>query len=117
MRTIVLLGVLLLAGCVSSGDRPLQLISGAGAPYPAQARERGIEGFVMVRYDVDPSGQVVNPTVVSAEPAGVFDEAAITAVAAWKYSPRMVDGRPVTVRGLTSRVSFKLDGGDVYEDY
>ena len=117
MRTILLLGFLMLAGCAAGGDRPLQLVSGAGAPYPAEARERGLEGFVMVRYDVDESGRVVNPEVVSAQPAGVFDAAALAAVASWQYSPRMVGGEAVAVRGLTSRVSFKLDAGDAYEDY
>jgi protein TonB len=117
MRTILFLGVLIVAGCAASGDRPLQLVSGAGAPYPATARERGIEGFVMVRYDVDESGRVVNAAVVSAQPTGVFEEAALAAVSAWEYSPRMVDGKAVAVRGLTSRVSFKLDSGDSYEDY
>ncbi len=117
MRTILILGVLMLAGCVSGGDRPLQLVSGAGAPYPAEARAQGIEGFVMVRYDVDESGRVVNPAVVSAQPAGVFDEAALTAVSDWKYSPRMVNGEPVAVRGLTSRVAFRLGGGDAYDDF
>ena len=117
MKKLVMLVVLVLAGCLSGGDRPLQLVSGSGAPYPAQARSAGTEGYVVVRYDVDETGRVSNLSVAESEPPGVFDEAALKAVAAWRYNPRISDGQPRPVRGVSSRVEFKLgDGGD-YRDY
>jgi len=119
MRKVLLLmmGCLVLAGCLSSGDRPLQLLSGAGATYPPEARTQGLEGFVVVRYDVDATGRVVNLSVVEADPPGIFDGAALEAVAAWQYSPRQVNGQPQAVRGITSRVSFKLGDGEAYQEY
>lgn len=117
MKKVLLLGCLVLAGCLSSGDRPLQLISGSGAPYPPEARAQGIEGFVMVRYDVNEEGRVVNASVVDSEPAGLFDEAALKAVASWQYSPRQVNGQPQVVRGVTSRVTFQLGDGEAYREY
>jgi protein TonB len=117
MKKLVMLGFLVLAGCMSGGDRPLQLVSGSGAPYPAQARSDGIEGYVVVRYDVDETGRVTNLSVAESEPPGVFDEAALKAVAAWRYNPPISDGQPRPVRGVSSRVDFKLgDGGD-YREY
>jgi TonB family protein len=35
---------------------------------------------------------------VAAAPRGVFDEAALAAVAAWRYRPRVVNGRAVAQR-------------------
>lgn len=99
----------LLAGCLGSTNRPLQLLSGAGPIYPAQARADGVEGEVVVRYAVSEEGLVVNPTVVSAEPPGIFDVAALTAVASWRYSAPIHDGLRVAVPEVRSVVRFRLD--------
>jgi len=45
--------------------------------------------------------------VVSAEPGGVFDAAAVAAVAAWRYRPRVVNGRPVMQRSSVT-LSFNV---------
>jgi outer membrane biosynthesis protein TonB len=46
--------------------------------------------------------------VVAAEPGGVFDAAATEAVAAWRYLPRVVNGRPVAQRtSVTLRFSVE----------
>ena len=117
MKKLVMLGFLVLAGCMSGGDRPLQLVSGSGAPYPAQARSDGIEGYVVVRYDVDETGRVTNLSVAESEPPGVFDEAALKAVAAWRYNAPISDGQPRPVRGVRSRVDFQLGDGGEYREY
>ncbi|MCP5184318.1 MAG: energy transducer TonB [Pseudomonadales bacterium] len=108
--------LLLLSACATS-DRPLQLISGAEIDYPTEARDKGIEGSVVVGYDVDDSGAVRNAHVVSAEPPGVFDRAAVATVSSWRFNPRVVDGKPVAATGLTSELKFQLGGADRYADY
>lgn len=45
--------------------------------YPAQARERGQEGNVSVRFTVDRSGRVVEAAIVTASGVSVLDEAAM----------------------------------------
>lgn len=118
MRLLALLvSAALLSGCLGTQNRPLQLVSGAGPTYPADARSAGIEGEVVVRYDVSAEGQVVNARVESAEPAGVFDQAALATVRSWKFKAQVRDGEPQRVENLVSRVRFRLDDQDVYDGY
>lgn len=107
----------MLTGCLASQNRPLQLLSGDGPTYPPGARDGGVEGFVVVRYDVTVQGRVSNAEVVRAEPAEVFDDAALTAVRSWVFNPSLVDGQPRPEVGRESTVTFKLGGGDEYADY
>jgi TonB family protein len=108
--------VLVLSGCASR-DAPLQLLSGAGAIYPPDARAAGVEGYVVVRYDVGPDGRVAEPRVVRAEPRGVFEESALQAVSRWRFSEPKRDGAPTTVQGVESRLDFRLSGGEAYQNY
>jgi TonB family protein len=58
----------------------------AGVPeYPAAAQARSTRGHVEVEFTVTPAGAVENPRVVAAEPNGVFDAAALAAVARRRY--------------------------------
>jgi TonB family protein len=108
---------LLLAGCLGASNRPLQLLSGSGPTYPATARAEGVEGFVVVRYNVTLQGRVSNARVVRAEPAGVFDDAALVAVRSWVFNPSLVEGEPQAEVGRESTVTFKLGTSDEYADY
>ncbi len=117
-RTVAVTGVaLLLAGCLGASNRPLQLISGDGPRYPVAARADAVEGFVVVRYNVTRQGRVSNAEVVHAEPEGVFDAAALTAIRSWVFNPSLVDGAPQPEVGRESTVTFKLGSGDEYSDY
>lgn len=106
--------IVALAGC-AGGSGTLPLVSATGAVYPPDAKEAGIEGYVVVRYDVDTEGRVTNPRVVDAVPPGVFDEAALQAVSRWRFRPPAEADGPVT--GLESRLEFSLEGAQRYEDY
>lgn len=77
--------------------------------YPIQARQKGIEGWVDVKFDVGADGSVRNPVVVDADPKQIFDRAAVQAVKGWKYSPKIEDGRAVERRGFKVRIRFKLE--------
>ena len=87
------------------------------AAYPADARAQGIEGFVVVRYDVSVDGRVINARVVRADPPDVFDDAALSSVRSWRFNPALVDGVPRATQDVESKVTFKLDGGDEYAVY
>ena len=86
LKITLLIAGLALGGCASSG-RSLELVSGSAVVYPEEARAAGTEGFVVVRYDVDARGMVVNPTVVEAQPPGIFEAAAIETVSSWRFRP------------------------------
>lgn len=107
---------LVVLGC-ASGNRPAQLVSGPGPVYPPAAKTDGIEGRVTVVYDIEVDGRVTHLSVVSSEPAGVFDQAALAAVSRWKFNPRRVDGDPKASRRKQSTVTFKLAGADAYDRY
>lgn len=109
----LVLALALSVGC--SGARTLPLISAAGAVYPPDARAEGVEGYVVVGYDVDAEGRVVNARVVDSTPPGVFDESALAAVSRWRFQPPGAEAAPVT--GLTSRLDFTIDDGGRYDDY
>lgn len=117
MRIPLLLAAVLALGACASGDRPAQLVSAAGAVYPPLAREQGVEGYVVVRYDLDVEGRVHNVRVVSASPPDVFDEAAVQAVSRWRFRAPRENGVPQPVTGLQSRLDFTTDGGEAYQDY
>src|SRR5262245_38781283 len=70
--------------------------------YPFGALTRGIEGSVLLEYSVDARGRVVSPRVVEATPPGVFERAALHALARWRYQPHGGAARPMKVR-LTFR--------------
>lgn len=77
--------------------------------YPAHARMRRIEGFVDVEFIVDTNGRVRDARVVTANPPGVFDRAAINSVMYWRFEPKRQDGRPVEVTAR-QRIEFSLSG-------
>jgi TonB family protein len=53
--------------------------------YPPSAVSRGIDGFVAVNFTVTALGMVENASVAAAEPQGVFEQAALSAISRWRY--------------------------------
>ncbi len=99
-----------LGGCVSPNqDRPERWLGGAQIVYPEEARAAGIEGQVTVRYRIRSDGSVDHVEVVTSDPPGVFDDAAVLAVRTWRYQPATVDGKPVDVPNVISTLRFSLD--------
>jgi protein TonB len=96
----------------------LRFLSGEGPVYPAAARAAHVEGYVVVRYDVNAAGLVENVTVVESQPLGVFDAAALAAVAAWRFAAPTERGTPQPAPARVSRLEFKLGESKAYaEDY
>ena len=76
--------------------------------YPARALSRGLEGFVDLSFTVTTAGTVKDPIVLQST-SSLFERAAIRAVLKFKYKPRVVDGVPVEVPGVKTRISFMLE--------
>lgn len=76
--------------------------------YPRRALSRGIEGYAVIEYTVTKQGTVRDPRVVESKPEGVFDKAAVKSASRYKYKPRVIDGQPVEVPGVRTKISFKL---------
>ncbi len=111
-----LLASVLLLGCAGVQNRPMQLTSGTVPVYPPAAKAQGIEGEVVVRYGVTVDGRVINARVDRAEPAGVFEEAALKAVRSWRYNPAIRDGKPVAVTNVVSTLTFQLSPTERYRE-
>lgn len=76
--------------------------------YPARALSRGLEGHVDLSFTVTTTGTVRDPVVIFST-STLFDRAAVNAVLKFKYKPRVVDGVPVEVPGVKTRITFKIE--------
>jgi protein TonB len=79
--------------------------------YPARAAARGIEGWVIVQFTITPTGSVRDPIVVEAMPKNVFDDAALKAIARWRYNPKVEGGVAVERVGVRTIIRFVLEQG------
>ena len=76
--------------------------------YPARALSRGVEGYVDMGFTVTTTGTVKDPVVLFST-SSLFDRAATRAVLKFKYKPRVVDGVPVEVPNVKTRITFKIE--------
>ena len=79
---------------VDSKPRPTRR---AAAPYPARARAKGVTGFVTMSLLINERGGVDRVKVLRADPPGVFEETAQTAIRNWQFEPATYGGEPVKV--------------------
>ena len=86
----------------------LKRVRATAPDYPPNAMAQRISGSVTLEYSVDIRGEPRDIHVVEATPPGVFDQAAISAVKRWRYTPTLVDGTAVDVPGVRTRVRFEL---------
>ena len=62
--------------------------------YPPALKSQGIEGRVLIRFDIDKQGNVIDATAKKSDhPA--FAAYAVDAVRKWKFEPGMQNGEPV----------------------
>jgi periplasmic protein TonB len=76
--------------------------------YPARALSRGVEGYVDMGFTVTTAGTVKDPVVLFST-SSLFERAATQAVLKFKYKPRVVDGQPVEVPNVKTRITFKIE--------
>lgn len=92
-----------------SGDGEYLPIVKVSPQYPQRALQRGLEGWVLVEFTVTPAGTVKDITVVDAEPADIFNRAAVDAAKKFKYKPRVIDGQAVEVSGVQNLIRFEME--------
>jgi periplasmic protein TonB len=76
--------------------------------YPPRALARGLEGWVEVQFTITPIGTVTNAKVVQADPPEVFNDAALKAIARWRYNPKIEGGQAVERVGVQTVIRFEL---------
>jgi len=91
-------------------DGPLVVMIRVEPTYPARATASGLEGFVTVRFDVNPDGSVGNVTVIESSHR-IFENAAVKATRKFRFRPRVVDGIAQPTTGLQNRFVFRMESG------
>ena len=90
---------------------PLKMTRPPRPKYPASAK--GVEGWVRVEFVVTPEGRTERVRVLSSEPAGLFDAAAIDAMESARFEEFDVDR--AAPRGPAHRLQAGVMEGDVCE--
>lgn len=89
-------------------DGALINIIHAQPEYPVALSQRGIEGYVIVQFDVNELGLIENAQVVESSHNG-FNRAAIKAAYRSRYKPQVVDGSPQASYGLRKMFRFEME--------
>ena len=84
---------------------PIRLIT---PPYPAGARERGLEGYVVVKFTITERGDVEEIEIDESQPPGVFDVQAIESARRLRFEPRIVAGSNTRVEDVLFRFDWNL---------
>jgi len=90
------------------GDGPLVNIIRVRPQYPARAVAKGLEGTVLVQFDVTTIGTVENVVVIESS-SSLFNKAAIAAAYRFKFKPRIIDGVPQETKGLRNLFRFEME--------
>ena len=93
---------------VNELDNPLTPLVQGPPFYPLNAKRRGIQGFVKVQFIVTAQGNVRDIQILQAKPQDIFDQSVIRCVAAWRFSPGIIEGQPVKTIVITT-IRFKLE--------
>lgn len=92
---------------LSNVDQPPQALVLSQPFYPLQARHRKIEGYVELAFVITAKGTVEQTEITQAEPAGIFNRAALRTAKKWRFEPAIKDGQPVAVH-VKKKLTFKL---------
>ncbi len=88
-------------------DGPLVIIMRVEPSYPPSLSQKGIEGYVIVRFDVMQDGGVDNVSITASSHRG-FERHAIAAAQRFRYKARVVDGVPQVTTGVRYRFRFEM---------
>ncbi|MGI9261999.1 MAG: energy transducer TonB [Woeseiaceae bacterium] len=89
-------------------DGALINIVHAQPEYPIALAQRGIEGYVIVQFDVNVQGMIENARVIESSHSG-FNKAAIKAAYRSRYKPQVVDGSPQASQALRKMFRFEME--------
>tara|TARA_Y100000768_G_C23887379_1_gene638316 strand:+ start:105 stop:611 length:507 start_codon:yes stop_codon:yes gene_type:complete len=119
MKKLFLITTLCLFSSLSWGqeyeqDREYNPKKRVSPTYPKKALSLGIDGYCDISFTITPVGKVIDPEAEFCT-SRYFKSSSIEAVLQFEYEPRVVDGVPQTVTGVTSRLNFYLEGGEYWK--
>jgi len=97
---------------VAGGSSEAVAVTGNPRPaYPWLARQRHIEGRVLLRVRVDADGRPAEVAVLRSSGFALLDESARTALAGWTFHPARIEGVAVPAE-VEVPIAFRLEDAD-----
>jgi protein TonB len=93
----------------AGSDRDVIPLVRINPDYPPRALQRGLEGWVQVQFTITATGTVKDAIVVDAMPKNIFDDAALKAIARWRYNPKVEGGVAQERVGMQTIIRFQLE--------
>lgn len=94
---------------ISQGKFPPVVSKSRPPIYPAEARQLGQQGRVMVRALVDTQGQVAYAEIKESSGHPLLDQAALATVRSWSFTPGTRNGVPEAMWARIP-INYALDG-------
>ena len=95
------------AEAAAAASRQYLPIAKDAPDYPQRALDKGIEGVCTVSYSVNPQGRIENPKALD-DCHPLFIRPSLTAAKSFRYQPRIVDGRAVTVPEVKNTFHYRI---------
>lgn len=92
----------------AGSDRDIIPLVRINPEYPPRALSRGIQGWVIVQFTISATGTVKDQKVVDSS-NNIFDDAALKAIARWRYNPKVEEGVAVERKGVQTKLVFQLE--------
>lgn len=89
-------------------DGPLVTVMRVEPNYPPSLAQKGVEGYVIVRFDVMRDGGVENVSIVESSHRG-FERNALSAAQRFRFKARVVDGVPQVTTGVRYLFRFEMN--------
>ena len=85
----------------------MQPLTAFAPTYPNSLSQRGIEGYVIVQFEVSKIGKVENAWITESSHKG-FHKSALRAIKRFKYKPKIKDGQPIRTTNAFYRFTYNL---------
>jgi TonB family protein len=95
------------AEAAAAASRQYLPIAKDAPSYPQRALDKGIEGTCTVSYSVNPQGRIENPKALD-DCHPLFIRPSLTAAKSFRYQPRIVNGRAVTVSEVKNTFHYRI---------
>jgi protein TonB len=92
---------------ITLGDGPLVSMVRPSPVYPTRALQQGLEGWVIVEFDVLADGSVSNISVVESSDR-IFEKSARHAASKFRFKPHVVEGIPQVTSGVRNIFRFHM---------
>ena len=77
--------------------------------FPYNAQVKGVEGWVIIMFDINEEGRPTNIQIVDSVPKGFFEHEAKKSIRSRRYKPYLNSGIPSVKSGVRVKVEFTLN--------